>query len=92
VIQTYRSPKDPSALAVIERLPESRALSTGQWQPIKIGDLDGRYREDGAVRQLAFARDGTEIELQGESGVTREELLQVAASLRPVSPASATGH
>ncbi|HEX6608092.1 MAG TPA: hypothetical protein VF276_14400 [Chloroflexia bacterium] len=83
LVQHYDAGSTRDALVWMEGpiLP-GRAEPDGQ--SVVVGARQGRYSEQNGVRRLVLAVDGTEIELDGQANVTREVLIEVAASAQSV--------
>ncbi len=94
----------PSALTVVEMAgpapsssdptPEA-GLPTTATVPVQIGVYQGQYGEQYHTKWIVFERDGTQIWIEGQGNITKDELVDVAASLgrvlapSPVTPVSA---
>ncbi|HMA38422.1 MAG TPA: hypothetical protein VKY74_28500 [Chloroflexia bacterium] len=79
----YDSPRSPGALQITEGQASVFAHAE-DGDPVDVGGISGRYREGGGTRFLTLTRDGTAIILEGKAEVTRDVLLEIAASLEQV--------
>jgi photosystem II stability/assembly factor-like uncharacterized protein len=83
LVQHYRAGSAQDALVWMEGPILAGRVGPGG-PPVAVGAWQGRYSEQNGVRRLVLAVDGTEIELDGQANVTREVLIEVAASAQAV--------
>ena len=75
---------------VVQQAPEmdvSQRFGTS-YEIVQIGDLPGRYSGGPSGAALFFSRDGTDILIQAYEPTSKEELINMAASMQPVPQSS----
>ncbi len=87
--QTYLSRTDYKnttiVLRIIEGSPSAVTALVGsglQGERINKGDWTGYYGEQNGVRLLILNRYGTQIALQGQNEITKDDLIKIAESLQ----------